>query len=309
MVSVARPSIVLADRLKERSERPLWFLFALLVFHQVIVAGAFPLTKLGLNQFNPFVYAFYRFCLSSIIYLPILFRLKKQGLIERRDKLKIFLIGLLLIPLNQVVFLIGQNLTSASHASMMFAATPVFVYILAVPLLKEKMKLLRSIGIAIAMAGVFVIILGGRFQFGREYLSGDLLVLVAVAAWATATVMGKPLALKYGAFRVMGLALVYGSAVYFPYGFYRAISADYVGVTWVGWFSIGYMGVIISILAYVLWYWVLKYLEASRVAIMQNIQPILAIIFSAILLGERITTVFIVGGLIVIGGVIITEIK
>ena len=309
MASVARPSVVLANSFEARSGKPLWVFFVLLVFHQTVVAGAFPFAKIGLNQFNPFVYAFYRFCISSLIYIPILLRLRKNGSIEKMDNLKIFFIGLLLIPLNQVVFLIGQSLTSAGHASLMFAATPVFVYLLAVPFLGEKLKIFRIVGILIAIAGVYIVVSGGGSQFGFDFLLGDLLVLVAVAAWAGATVLGKPLALKYGAFRVMGLALVYGSVVYFPYGLYRAINADYSGITITGWMSIAYMAVIISVFAYVLWYWVLKYLEASRVAIMQNIQPIIASLLAAFFLGEAITSIFIIGGVIIIGGVVLTEIK
>ncbi len=298
-----------ADRSPEPPARPLWFVFGVLVFHQVISACAFPFAKIGLNQLDPLVYAFYRFAISSAIYIPVLFRQNRKSKIVRRDHLKLFGIGLLLIPINQLVFLIGQSLTSAGHSSLLFATTPVFIYLLAIFFLNEKATLLRSVGIIVALIGVYIILSGGNIRFGREYFLGDILVLLAVVAWAAATVMGKPLARRYGAFRVTGSALVYGSLVYLPFGLYQALRADYSAVNWQGWFSVGYMAIVISTGAYVLWYWVLKYLEASRAAIMQNLQPIVATAVAAFLLSEPITGSLILGGVIVIGGVILTEIR
>ncbi|MCX6826424.1 MAG: DMT family transporter, partial [candidate division Zixibacteria bacterium] len=74
------------------------------------------------------------------------------------------------------------------------------------------------------------------------------------------------------------------------------------------WFSIIYMAVVISTLAYFLWYWILKYMEASRVAVVQNIQPIIASAVSAVVLAEPISADFVIGGIIVMAGVLLTEI-
>lgn len=290
-------------------DKPVWLLFGILVFHQMVSACAFPFAKIGLNQLDPLVFAFFRFLLSSMVYVPVLIWQNRKSKISRRDNLRIFGIGLLLIPINQVIFLVGQSLTSAGHSSLLFATTPVFIYLLAIFFLKEKATILRSVGIVIALGGVYVILSGGKIHFGREHFLGDILVLIAVVAWAVATVLGKPLARRYGAFRVTGSALVYGSLVYLPFGLFQALKGDYSAVDWRGWFSIGYMAIVISVGAYVLWYWVLKYLDASRAAIMQNIQPIIATVVAAFLLSEPITSNLILGGVIVIGGVILTEIR
>ncbi len=288
---------------------PLWLLFAILVGHQIINAAAFPVAKIGLFQFDPLVYAFYRFLFCTLGYLPFLIFIRHKTPIARKDRLKIFGIGLLLIPFNQVLFLMGQKMTSAGHASLLFATTPVFVYLLAIKFLGEKLTAIRSTGILIALTGVLVILFSGRIRFGSEYLIGDLLVLVAVMAWAAATVAGKPLASRYGAFRVMGTGLVYGSLVYMPFGLIVAVRYDYQNINYQGWLSIVYMAVVVSIFGYVVWYWVLKYLEASQVAVLQNIQPVAATALAAMMLGEPITPTLIVGGIIVIGGVILAQVR
>jgi len=227
----------------------------------------------------------------------------------KKDHIRIFLIGILVIIFNQALFIFGQSMTSASHSSLLFATLPIFIYGLAIIFLGEKPTIRRTAGILIAAVGVYIILAGGKVRFGAEYLVGDAFVLMAVVAWAVATVMVKPLAIKYGAFRVIGLALVYGSVVYAPCGLYRALQHDFSGVTWVGWVSLAYLVLIISILAYFLWYWVLKYMEASRLAVIQNIQPIIASAAAVVLLSETISRAFVIGGIVVITGVILTEIK
>ncbi|MDH3939344.1 MAG: DMT family transporter, partial [candidate division Zixibacteria bacterium] len=75
------------------------------------------------------------------------------------------------------------------------------------------------------------------------------------------------------------------------------------------WAAVVYMAVGLSLVVYVLWYWVLKYMEASRIAIFHNVQPVLATLIAALWLGEQLTGTFLVGGLIVLTGVLIAESK
>ncbi len=289
-------------------QKSLWILYCVLLLNQVLSSLAFPAAKIGLNEIDPLVYAFFRFLICSLFYLPILFWLRNKKPIPLKDHLRIFIIGLMLIPCNQVLFLIGQSMTSAGHSSLMFATIPIFIYIMAIVFLHEKATWHRSLGIIIAAGGVYIILKGGRVRFGPEYLLGDLIILAAVMAWAGATIMAKPLAIKYGATRVTGEALVFGSAIYMPYGLYAISDYDLSSISWIGWSSIFYMAVVISIIAYVMWYWVLKHLEASRVAIAQNIQPIIATAVAAVVLSEPVGFNLVIGGIIVISGVILTEV-
>jgi len=292
-----------------QQQKPIWYLYLVILGHQIVTALAFPMAKLGLNEIEPFTYALFRFALASIVYIPVLFLLRKKKVIPLRVHLKIFLIGIIIIPLNQVVFLVGQSRTTAGHSSLLFATIPIFIYILAIIFLKEKATIRQTLGIIIAAVGVYLILSNGHFEFDGDYLVGDLLILVAVLAWAVATIMVKPLAVEYGAFRVTGLALLYGSLLYMPYGIYRFLSFDTSTLTISAYISVLYLALVVSVLAYFLWYWVLKYMAASRVAVIQNIQPIIATAVAVVLLNETIGQNFIIGGIIIIAGVIITELE
>ena len=104
-------------------------LLPIVVFQQTVSALCFPIAKYGLATFEPFTFAFYRFVLSALILLGIVqFRVKGIP-IERRDWWRIIGLGFMIIPINQTFYLWGQSLTAAGHAAVLFATTPVWVFI------------------------------------------------------------------------------------------------------------------------------------------------------------------------------------
>lgn len=282
-------------------------LISVLLLQQTLGALAFTIAKFGLMQIEPFTFAFYRFVISAIVLLVIVRLRRVQPPVEKRDFIKIFGLGALIIPFNQVAFLVGQRLTAASHGSLLFATVPIWLFLAGIIHLKEKFVLRRGIGVTMGLIGVVVIIGGGVEEIGSQYLWGDLIILGSVLAFSYYTVLGKPLVIKYGAFRVTAYALSFGSALYFPFGLYRAWTFDYSAAEPAAWLSVLYFALGMSVAAYVLWYWLLKRMETTRLAVFSNLQPVLATAAAAVLLGEPIGPSLIIGGLIVLTGVLITE--
>jgi len=284
-------------------------IFSALIFQQILGGLTFPIAKLGLDVIDPFTYAFYRFVLSSIVLLLIVFFKHDKPPIEKKDYLKIAGLGMLIIPFNQVAFLYGQKLTAAGHGALLFATVPLWIFIGALIHLKEKFVLRRAIGVLVGFGGVIIILLSGRIEVGKEYLIGDIIILIAVMAWAAYSIFGKPLVEKYGAFRITAYSLSFGSAAYLPFGLYSAINYDYSLSNLNAWLSVIYVALGVSVLAYVLWYWVLKQRDASKIAVYHNLQPFIAIAVAYTMLGETPEWSLIIGGIIVITGVLITEIR
>ncbi len=274
---------------------------------QLVASGAFPMAKFGLAIIEPYTFAFYRYLISSAVLLALAYFQKSRVPIERADWPKIFLLGVLIIPLNQTAFLVGQSMTGAGHGAVMFAITPVALLILAVVHLKEKLTIRRGIGSAIAFAGVMVIMLSGALDISIDYLIGDAIILVAVLAWAYYSIIGKLLVRKYGALQLTAYAMASGTILYLPFGAYRAWIFDYSEVTLAAWGTVLYLALGLSITVYVLWYWLLKQMDASRAAVYHNIQPVVATLLAWMFLGEQVTTAFLVGGVVVLIGVITSE--
>ena len=283
-------------------------LLTAIIVLQFIASLAYPVAKYGLAVIEPFTFAFFRFMLASVVLLAVS-RLTKHNIhIERRDWPRIVLLGILIIPLNQTLFLVGQSMTTAGHGSFLFATTPIWIFILALIHLREQFLWRRACGIVIAVIGVAIIITTGAIEMGRQFLVGDLIILVSVVAWGYYTVLGKPLMQKYGAICITAYSLIAGSIIYFPFGLYQALHYDYSQSTLAAWGTVAYMAIGLSLIVYVLWAWVLKYMEASRIAVYHNVQPVIATLVAWFWLDEQLGIPFIVGGAIVLSGVIITEV-
>jgi drug/metabolite transporter (DMT)-like permease len=283
------------------------YLLSVLIFQQLLGSLAFPVAKYGVDQIEPFTFAFYRYVLSSIVLLVIVKLRAKGPPIIKKDYWKIIGLGCLIIPFNQTAYLFGQKFTAAGHGALLFATAPIWIFIGGLIVLKETFSLRRATGVVLGLCGVGMIMATGAVEIGTQYLVGDLIILVAVLAWGCYTILGKPLVMRYGAFRVTAYALATGSAFYFPFGLYRALTFDYSSTSMGAWFSVIYIALGLSVVAYVLWYWVLKYMEATKIAVFHNLQPVIASVAAYFFLNETIGWTFLIGGIIVLTGVFITE--
>jgi drug/metabolite transporter (DMT)-like permease len=138
-------------------------------------------------------------------------------------------------------------------------------------------------------------------------LLGDVLVLLAVVAWAVYAVWGKPYAERYGVVTTTGITIVIGTLLYLPVGIFFSRAADFRALSAVGWGSIAYLVVLTSVVSYLLYYWALAREDASRVAIWSNTQPVLTALLAWMVSGDPLTPSFVVGGLLVIAGVVMTQ--
>jgi drug/metabolite transporter (DMT)-like permease len=289
---------------------PLWLLLVIAAFQQALMAGTFIAARYVLKLTDPFAVAFIRFVLAGSVLIAFAYykSCRPNAIpVSKPDKKKIFILGIIIILFNQTMYLYGQKLTTAAHASLLFAATPIFVYLMAMKHLGEKWSIIKGAGILLAIVGAAVIVFEKGFDFDAGLLEGDVVILVAVVAWGYYTVYGKPLVEKYGAIRITAYALASGALVYFPFGLYRLITADMTQVDVYGWFSIFYIAIITSVIGYSIWYWMLKYMEASRLAVLVNAQPVIAGILGIYMLNEPLTLPFVIGGIIILAGVTITQ--
>jgi len=230
--------------------------------------------------------------------------------VARRDLLALAVLGVVAIPLNQGLFLTGLARTSAGHASLLYALTPVFVFLLARIRLGEPASPGKLAGIALAFAGVLVVLFArgavSLAGFGPG-LAGDLLVLGGVLAWAVYVVGGKPYAERHGAIATTSLSVAFGSLVYLPFGIGLSRLDDLAALSRTGWLAIAYLVLLTSVLSYLMYYWSLARMEASRVAVWSNLQPVLTALLAWAVWGEQLTAPFVAGGVMVLAGVLLTE--
>ncbi|HET7752450.1 MAG TPA: DMT family transporter [Anaeromyxobacteraceae bacterium] len=280
----------------------------LMLLHSALSAGTYLAAKRALVELSPFELALVRFVFAAILYAALV---RARGVrVSRSDLPGLALLGFVAVPLNQGLFLAGLARSTPGHAALLYALTPIFVFLLARVRLGEPATPLKIAGIAVAFAGVLVVLLA-RGALGlagaADTLLGDLLMLGAVMAWAIYAVGGKIYAERYGAVTSTGVSLVAGTLLYVPFGLWASDAARFRALSSTGWASVAYLVVLTSVVSYVIYYWALARVEASRVAIWSNLQPVLTAVLAWAVYGEHITAPFVAGGAMVIAGVVLTE--
>jgi drug/metabolite transporter (DMT)-like permease len=263
--------------------------------------------KITVNEISPLSLGFLRFGVAAVLFYFTL-KVRRDNLkFEKKDYPKLFLLALLCIPLNQFFFLQGIKLSYASHSGIIYSLNPVFAYVIAVLRKTEKFYYVKLIAILLTVVGIFFVFYEGLTQTTVEdnVLGGDILLVFAVLTFSTYLTLGKEIIDKYGALKVQTYVFLLGSILYVPLFIYDLPNLTFADVTLLGLIGYFYLTIIVAFFAYFVWYYALKSIALSKLTTLSNISPILTVIFSVIFLSEKISTYFIIGGLITIIGVLI----
>ena len=292
--------------------RPL-FLYGALVAHTLMSAGTYLFAKRALQEIPALSLGLIRFAGASLILSLLLLRLRPPGqrLPPRAAVRKLLLLALVAVPINQGFFLYGLQLSTAAHAALLYTLTPLFVLLLAQALLGEFPGWRTAVGTALALLGTLFVLLQRGIDLSRGPLIGDLLMAVAVLAWAVYTAEGRELVGQHGALSTIAWTLIGGTLLYLPLGLgsllWPSNRAALLTASPEAWWGVLYLIVVTSVASYLIWYWALKHLAAARVAVFSNLQPLATAALAQVFLGERVTLAFLCGALVVISGVLLAQ--
>jgi drug/metabolite transporter (DMT)-like permease len=281
--------------------------YAAIAVFTLIASGTYLVAKGAMSEIAPLVLAFYRFCLASLVFLGLNVLRRDHFSFRKSEWPLLVFLGLLAIPLNQCMFLFGLSYTQPTHPALLFATTPVWVYLLSVRRGEEALSRRKTMGIIVALIGVLAFFMEKGITLKLDYLFGDSITMIAVWSWATYTVVGRPLVKRRGAMAVTSTSLIIGTLLYFPLGIYLALNFDYSNVGLIGWGGVAYTGILTSVVAYTLWYWTIKHIEPSKAAVFMNLQPVVTAILAYFLIGERLSGGSILSGIVILSGIYIAQ--
>jgi len=280
----------------------------LIVLLQIFIAGGTHIVaKAVVRDVDAVTLTFLRSLISSAGLSLFLLTQGHRLKIAREDWKQLAMLGFLGIPVNQFFYLYGLKFSTAANGALLYATTPVFILVLSSVVLKERMTKRKTIGILLAFAGVAIVVFERGVDFSSEYTFGNLMILIAVLAWALFTIYGKPMILKYGAMQTTSVAMLTGTVIFLPIGLLFSLGFPYSQLGSGHWAGILYLGIGTSIFGYLLWYYALGRIEASKLAVFANGQPIVATLLSLIFLDYTLTAPFILGGVVTMIGVILTQ--
>jgi drug/metabolite transporter (DMT)-like permease len=290
-------------------------LYGALLLHTIVSAGTYLFGKRALLEIPALPLGLLRFTGASLLLVALLLRLLPPGqrLPPKRARRKLLLLSFVAVPINQGFFLYGLQLSTAAHAALLYTLTPLFVLLLAQALLGEFPGWRAAVGTTIALAGTIWVLLSRGLDLSRGPLVGDLLLLIAVVAWAIYTAEGREMVAEHGALPTIAWTIIGGTLLFLPIGLGSllspAVRAEIVRASREAWLGVAYLIVMTSVVAYLLWYWALRHLAAARVAIFTNLQPLATAGLAHLFLGEHLTPEFLLGAFVVIGGVLLAQRK
>ncbi len=220
---------------------------------------------------------------------------------------RLILLGILNVPINQFLYLQGLHYTTAENGALLYALTPAMVFLLTLAVHRERASKVKVLGIVIAFAGVAILMFERGATLQSDHTTGNLLIFVAVIAWSMFTMLGRPLVQKYGALPITGLNIIIGTLIFLPFGLLSGSMHYTLTATTTDWLEIGYLGLFSSVINYLLWFYALGKLETTKVAIFQNLQPVMTTILAILIFHIEITMQLAGGGALAMIGVILVQ--
>jgi len=211
------------------------------------------------------------------------------------------------VSANQYFFMNGLARTSVSHGSLLFALSPVTVFLLAMLSRQERLSGLKIAGMSLAILGTAVLI--GSAHKGQSSLLGDVLMILKVVVFAIYTVTSKHVRGRFETVTFNFYVYFFGSALLAPVSWHTLRHTRWLAVPWQGWMAILYIALIGSVLAYLVFYRALKMMPASQLASLTYLEPLVAMTAGVLILHESITAQVLSGGSIILCGVYLTQLK
>ena len=166
------------------------------LFFAINLSAVKHLTNLQLAK--PFGINVVRVGISALL-LWSLYLLKPVKIkIQREDRWRLLLCAGTGIAINQLLFLKGLSLTYPIHAVLLMLITPILIVFFAAWILKERLGILKTIGLALGITGALVLILAkDNSGSGNNILLGDTLIIINAVSYTIYFILVKPLMLKY----------------------------------------------------------------------------------------------------------------
>ncbi|MBP1633898.1 MAG: protein of unknown function transrane [Acidobacteria bacterium] len=283
--------------------RPLTALKALATI--ALWGGSFVATKVALRELSPLAIIVARFGLGLAVLLALLAWRRQARLADRADLAWLALLGLIGVTLHQLLQSFGLLTTTATNSGWMVALIPVFTAVLARVALGERLGPVKVLGLAVASLGALVVVARGldlRGVVGARS-PGDALMLLSAANMALFTTWSKRVITRYPPVVTMAHVMAFGWLASLPllavgdgwHGFHALSPA--------GWWSLVFLGVGCSGIAYAFWYDALAEIDASALSSFQYFQPVVTLVVANRLLGEPITPAVAGGGAAILAGV------
>lgn len=275
--------------------------------------GTFIAGRIVAKEIPHLIAAAGRFLVASILLLLLAWRME-GGLpkLNRQQVHATFALGATGIFLYNICFFAALERMPAGRSALFVALNPIVTALALALLFQEKLGVKKWLGIALAFVGAAIVIsrgdiLGAAHDISRSVGPGELFMLCAVCAWAAYTIIGRHALTGLTPIAATTYAALWGLLLLSLGALFQLPQLERSHLTLPVLASIAYLGIFGTVIGFVWYYEGVKTIGPSRTAVFNNLVPVFGISFGALLLGEPILASMVIGGLLVIAGVSLTN--
>ena len=278
----------------------------MLIFVNVMWGLSFIFSKAALSEGMPVMtLAFVRYLLTAAMMLPMCLKAEKCIRLGKWAPL-----GLETTLLGITVYFFfeysGLQRTTASAASLILALVPMLTLLFRVAFLRERISLLRWLAVALSLIGAYFVVVTDNGE-GSGTLIGNLLMVCACLCW-TGYILATPRLMENNSsLRVSTWQAVAAVITLAPFALMERDA--WVPISPIAWLSIFALAAICSALCYVLYNEAIKTVDSLTVSLTINLNPVAACIGGAILLGETLAPMQLIGGVLIILSMVIDTLE
>lgn len=281
--------------------------FCSLIWSGAQVTGKIAIGTPDAPGFGPFRLAFFRFAIAgALLFLWALWRDPSSLTVQRRDWPIFLRLALLGMGLTYVFNYAGLALSSGTAAALIMASEPVWISVLAMLFLQEKMTVPRLFGIIFGLSGALTVVLTTQKAAtgsNTSSLLGNLMIVLSLLFEAGAVLTVKQLTARYTGRTIVTYEFLIGSLMLAPFAIYETATNGPIHPTTAVWSAFAYLIVACTLVAYPLWFRLLETTDASDVTLFIFLQPVIGTLIGIVLLHEPFSIWTAAGAFLVLLGV------
>lgn len=270
-----------------------------------------PLGRIILKQVHPFQLASFNLIIGFVaffIYAAVTRRLRELKTFSIKDILYSLLLGIIGFFLYQLFTFSALHRIPASMNAVLITTNVIFITIFAALLLKERLSFLRVLGILAAATGAVFVVFNRGFVLESDFnFSGSIFSILAAVSSAVYSLGGKKILSRRDPISVVLIALFSGTLLLTLFTAVTTGFAPLGRVTGATWALIIGLGLGMIGLAYPLWFYCLKQVNASEVSIFIYLVPVFAGVLSFFILNERFGWRFYFGAALILSGIFLAN--
>ena len=253
---------------------------------------------------EPFGFIFLRVFGAAVLFWGISFLGPKEK-IATSDWPRILGCAVFGMVINMLFFFKGLSLSTPINSSVIVTLSPVMVLILASILIRERITLLKTLGIIVGLAGALVLVLFSAESTGNapNIPMGNVLFIVNAFSYGLYLILVKPLTAKYHAFTLMKWLFLIGVIINFPITIGEFTDVNWTSLPFDAIWKMAFVVAGTTFSTYLLNIYALKQLSASTISVFIYMQPLIAITYAILTGADQLNMVKVVAAILVFVGV------